>query len=169
MLDEEVEVAGPEGERPKAALDREVTKRRIRDGTRVVTFAVFAMVFFAAVIGNWQRTQDVDPMYVYDIVLRTAHFGGTYYQNGINDWGPGEPFLYSMVSHLTSHDAFWYGISFLVAVFAVILATAAARTAQVFGGNRDLAVAAGGVVFVHFTLSGSTYAGVIYVRNITTV
>src|SRR5262249_21886962 len=45
----------------------------------------------------------------------------------------------------------------------------AARTARVFGGNRDLAVAVGGVVFVHFTLSGSTYAGVIYVRNITTV
>ena len=37
-----------------------------------------------------------------------------------------------------------------------------------FGANRDLAVAVGAVVFVHFTLSRSDYAGVLYVRNITT-
>jgi len=38
----------------------------------------------------------------------------------------------------------------------------------VFGGNRPLALASGAVVFVHFTLSEADYAGVLYVRNITT-
>ena len=36
------------------------------------------------------------------------------------------------------------------------------------GANRNLAVAAAAVMFVHFTFSGADYAGVLYARNMTT-
>lgn len=143
-------------------------KQRVVSITRAITFAAFVTVFAAAVVGNWLRVQNVDPMYAYDMVLRTMHFGGTYYQNAINDWGPGEPFVYSVVAHLFSRDAFWYGISLVVAIFALIAAAAAARTAQLFGAHRDVAVAAGVVVFVHLTLTNAPYAGQFYIRNLTT-
>jgi hypothetical protein len=177
MLDEEVgaptETATETQPKPETApveppRASATGKRRIADITRAITFATFVVVFFAAVIGNWLRVQNVDPMYAYDIVLRTMHFGGTYYQNSINDWGPGEPYLYSVVAHVFSRDAFWYGISLVVAIFALITAAAAARTAQLFGAQRDVAVAAGVVVFVHLTLTNAPYAGQFYVRNLTT-
>ncbi len=181
MLDEEVNVppaaeadadAEPKEETDEttsASLEsRAHTRQRVATITRAITFAAFVTVFFAAVIGNWLRVQNVDPEYTYDMVLRTMHFGGTYYQNAINDWGPGEPYVYSVVAHLFSHDAFWYGISLVVAIFALITAAAAARTAQLFGAHRDVAVAAGVVVFIHLTLSNAPYAGQFYIRNLTT-
>ncbi len=178
MLDEEVDVppaddAGAEPnpqttETPPPGPESAHGKQRVASLTRAITFAAFVTVFAAAVIGNWQRVQNVDPMYTYDMVLRTMHFGGTYYQNAINDWGPGEPYVYSVVAHLFSRDAFWYGISLVVAIFSLITAAAAARTAQLFGAHRDVAIAAGVVVFVHLTLSSAPYAGQFYIRNLTT-
>ncbi len=176
MLDEETEAtaaadAEPETEETAPARSPEArarSKQHIVSLTRAITFAAFVTVFAASVIGNWLRVQNVDPMYAYDVVLRTMHFGGTYYQNSINDWGPGEPYLYSVVAHVFSRDAFWYGISLLVAIFALITAAAAGRTAQLFGAHRDVAVAAGVVVFVHLTLTNAPYAGQFYVRNLTT-
>jgi len=169
MLDEDVEAPDTAPEPAPMRAPRALVNRRIADVTRALTFASFAVVFAASVIGNWQRAQNVDPEYAYDIVLRTMHFGGTYYQNSINDWGPGEPFLYSVVAHVFSRDAFWYGICLVIAIFAIITGAAAARTAQVFGAHRDVAVAAGAVVFVHLALSNAPYAGQFYVRNLTTV
>jgi hypothetical protein len=172
MLDEDVEVAEPteEPEGPPEGRKRTNEERHRLAAVyfHAITIAVFVILFLAAVVGNWQRSQNVDPLFAYDMVLRTMHFGGTYYQNAINDWGPGEPYLYSVAAHLLSRDAFWYGISFYIACFGAILAFAAARTAKFFGANRDVALMVAIVVFFHFTLSNSDYAGVFYVRNLTT-
>jgi hypothetical protein len=45
----------------------------------------------------------------------------------------------------------------------------AARTARFAGAAREVGIAVGVVVFVHFTISRSNYAGVLYIRNMTTV
>jgi hypothetical protein len=134
---------------------------------RIATFAIFAVVFAAAVVGNWLRAQNVDPQYAYDMVLRAARFGGTYYDNAIHNKGPLETFTYDVARWASSHNSFWYVISLFIALSALIIGIAAARTAQSFGANVDVAVAAAAVVFVHFTLSPSDYAGVLYARNMT--
>ena len=148
--------------------DYDQIERRVGDAVWVVTIATFAVVFGAAVIGNWQRSQNVDPMYAYDILLRTLRYGGTYYQNGIHNKGPLEIFTFQAASWITSRDGFWYGISFFIAVGATVIGFAAARTAQAFKGSREIAIAAAAVVFVHLTLGPSDYAGVLYARNMTT-
>ena len=84
-------------------FDTAAVKRTIADATRVVTFASFVVVFAAAVIGNWQRSQNVDPEYTYDIVLRTIRFGGTYYENGIHNKGPLETFVYQAATWISTH------------------------------------------------------------------
>jgi hypothetical protein len=122
----------------------------------------------AATFGNVQRVADVDPQYTRDLVERTIRYGGTYYENGIHNKGPLEPFVYHVAAWLTSWDGYWYTISAFVAGIALVLAFAAGRCARFTGGNAPLGVAAGAVVFVHFTLSGSDYAGVLYSRNLTT-
>jgi hypothetical protein len=169
MLDEAVDVEPDEDEDDeRPPRDWEPLKRGVADLTRIATFAFFVVLFAAAVVGNWLRAQNVDPEYAYDIVLRTIRFGGTYYENGIHNKGPLEPLVYQSASWITSRDGFWYAISLYIAIAALILGFAAFRTTRVFGGNRDLAVAAGAVVFVHFTFAPSDYAGVLYARNMTT-
>src|SRR5207302_3047315 len=69
---------------------------------------------------------------------------------------------------ISSHDSFWYTISLFIAIAAVVIGAAAARTAQTFGADRDLGIAVAAVVFVHFALGPSDYAGVLYARNMTT-
>ncbi len=171
MLDEDVNKDAElseldEDERPPR--DYTALKRTIGDTARVVTFASFVVVFVAAVIGNWQRSQNVDPEYAYDIALRTIRFGGTYYENGIHNKGPLEIFVYQAASWISSHNSFWYAISLFIAIGALIIGWAAARTAQAYGGNRDLGIAAAAVVFIHFAMGPSDYAGVMYARNMTT-
>lgn len=173
LLDEDVETddAGDESELDEAAApprDRTRLKEQLKTGTWLITIATFVVVFAAGVIGNWQRSQNVDPEYTYDIVLRTIHFGGAYYENGIVNKGPIDPFLYQAASWITSRDGFWYGISFFIAIAALIVAIAAARTVQAFGGHRDLGIAAGAIVFVHLVFGRSDYSGVLYPRNETT-
>lgn len=138
------------------------------DATRALTFAAFVVVAAGAVIGNWLRAQNVDPEYMYDLVHRTIRYGGTYYENGIHDKGPLEPLVYHAAAWITSPDGFWYAISLFIAIAAVILGCAAARTARSMGASRNLAVAVTVVMFVHFTLSHADYAGVLYARNMTT-
>jgi hypothetical protein len=168
MLEEDLELPELDQDEGPRRFDRAAVKRTIADATRVVTFASFVVVFAAAVIGNWQRSQNVDPEYTYDIVLRTIRFGGTYYENGIHNKGPLETFVYQAATWISTHDSFWYAISLFIAIAALIIGTAAARTAQSFGANRDLGIAAAVVVFVHFALGPSDYAGVLYARNMTT-
>src|SRR4051794_16641849 len=172
VLDEDVVVDDPGVELPeveaKPPRDYDQIERRVGDVVWVVTIATFATVFAAAAIGNWRRSQNVDPMYAYDILLRTLRYGGTYYQNGIHNKGPLEIFVFQAASWITSHDGFWYGISFFIAVGAAIIGFAAARTAQAFRGSKEIAIAAAAVVFVHLTIGPSDYAGVLYARNMTT-
>jgi hypothetical protein len=56
-----------------------------------------------------------------------------------------------------------------VTLTSLVLAYAAARTARFAGATREIGIAAGAVVFVHFTISRSNYAGVLYIRNMTTL
>jgi hypothetical protein len=141
---------------------------RLPDVTRAVTFAVFALVFASAVVGNWLRAQNVDPQYMYDLIQRTIKYGGSYYASGIHDKGPLEPIVFHAAAWITSPDGFWYGISLFIAIAGLILGAAGARTARSAGANRDLAVAVAAVMFIHFVMSRADYAGVLYARNMTT-
>ena len=137
MLDEDVVVDDPGAEVPEAETktprDYDQIERRVSDAVWVVTIATFAVVFAAAVIGNWQRSQNVDPMYAYDIMLRTMRLRRHLLPKRNHDKGPLEIFAFQAASWITSRDGFWYGISFFIAVGATIIGFAAARTAQAFG------------------------------------
>src|SRR5207253_767634 len=114
MLDEDVAADAPvddidEDTRPRR--DYTWTKRAAENAVGLATFATFIVVFAAAVVGNWQRSQNVDPEYTADIVFRTIRFGGAYYENGIHNKGPIEPFVFQVASWITTRDGFWYGIS----------------------------------------------------------
>ena len=52
----------------------------------------------ATVAGNWLRVQNVDPQFAMVLVQRTMHFGGTFYDNAVQDHGPLEPFLYDVAA-----------------------------------------------------------------------
>ena len=88
----------------------------IARGTRWVTIAVFTMVGIAAGVGNEVRAQDVDPQFARVLVDRTIHFGGTFYQNGIHNKGPLEPFVYLVASWFTTSSGFWYAVSLFIAL-----------------------------------------------------
>ena len=60
-------------------------------------------------------------------------------------------------------------ISAIRHVAALALGYVAARRHAFTGATREVAMAAGAAVFVHFTISRSNYAGVFYIRNMTTV
>lgn len=154
--------AGAEPTAPEAPR-----RSMLADLTRAVTFASLLIVAASAIVGNWQRSQNVDPEYMYDLVQRTIKYGGTYYESGIHDKGPLEPIVYHAAAWITSPNGFWYGISFFIAIAAAILGGAAARTARTMGANRNLALAAAVAMFLHFTLSRVDYAGVLYARNMT--
>ena len=123
----------------------------------------------ATVAGNWLRVQNVDPQFAMVLVQRTMHFGGTFYDNAVQDHGPLEPFLYDVAARVGGPNGAWYVISAYVTLAALALGYVAARTARFTGATREVAMAAGAAVFVHFTISRSNYAGVFYIRNMTTV
>lgn len=127
-------------------------------------FVVAAMVV-AAFFHNEFRSQNWDPMQTRVYVLRTIHFGGTFYENGLVNKGPVEPMVYRLAAAVTSYDGFWYAISAIIIVISGILAWAAGKTAQVLGGHRLLGVAIGIGVFFHFALGKADYAGALYSRN----
>ncbi|MFM7756859.1 MAG: hypothetical protein ACKO84_08895, partial [Actinomycetota bacterium] len=102
------------------------------------------------------------------IVERAAAFGGTYYQNGIHNKGPLETAVYDSVRLFTSYEGYWFGISVYVIMAAGLVGLAAWAVARSVGGSRSLAAVAASLVIVHFTVSTSDYAGVLYSRNITT-
>ena len=127
-------------------------------------FLVGAMVV-AAFFHNEFRAQNWDPMQTRVYVDRTIRFGGTFYENGLVNKGPFEPFVYRVAAAITSYDGFWFAISALILVVSGVLAWAASRTAQFFGAHRMLGIAAGIAVFFHFALGKADYAGVLYARN----
>ncbi|MEO6123436.1 MAG: hypothetical protein ABIR32_06970 [Ilumatobacteraceae bacterium] len=127
-------------------------------------FVVGAMVV-AAFFHNEFRSQNWDPMQTRVYVLRTIHFGGTFYENGLVNKGPVEPLVYRLAAAVTPYDGFWYAISAIIIVVSGILAWAAGKTAFVLGGHRLLGVAIGIGVFFHFALGNADYAGALYSRN----
>lgn len=146
---------------------RPVTERRPVAMSTALAFGSAAIGVFIAWVGLETRSQDFDPQYVRTIVERAAAFGGTYYQNGIHNKGPLETAVYDSVRLFTSYEGYWFGISVYVIIAAGLVGLAAWAVARSVGGSRSLAAVAASLVIVHFTVSTSDYAGVLYSRNIT--
>lgn len=136
--------------------------------TNALAASVATLGVFVTWVGLEYRTQDFDPQYTRTIVERAATYGGTYYQNGIHNKGPLETALYDSVRLFTSYDSFWLGISVYVILIAALLGATAGLVARTLGASRLVTVTAASFVMLHFTLSSSDYAGVLYSRNITT-
>ena len=130
--------------------------------------SAFVIIGLGALVSLEHRSQDFDPQYTRTIVERAAKFGGTYYQNGIHNKGPLETALYDSVRLFTSNGSYWFGISLYVLLIAALLSISVAGIARISGGSRTIALSAAVLVFFHFSISSSDYAGVIYSRNMTT-
>ena len=130
--------------------------------------SAFVVIGLGALISLEQRSQDFDPQYTRTIIERAAKFGGTYYQTGIHNKGPLETALYDSARLLTTNGSYWFGISLYVLLIATLLSIAVAAVARISGGSRTIALSAAVLVFLHFSISSSDYAGVIYSRNMTT-
>ncbi len=126
---------------------------------------VTAVIGWFAIEG---RSQDYDPQYARTIVERAARFGGTYYENGIHNKGPIETIVYDAARILTSYDTYWFAVAFVVLVVALTLGLAARTTARLFGATPTAMAVAATLTTLHFLVSSSDYAGVVYSRNITT-
>lgn len=138
---------------------------------RALPLAAAGAAATVLVVAAWcwieQRAPDFDPQYARDIVERSLRFGGTYYENGIHNKGPLEPFLYEVATWFTSDEGYWFGISAMIVAASALLGYVAAHVVRLLDGPRWLGIAAGAAVYVHLTLSGADYAGVLYSRNMT--
>src|SRR6478736_228187 len=143
---------------------------RVERVFRRATVPVLIVVGIVVTIpGNWLRVQNVDPQFSMVLVQRTIRFGGTFFDNALQDHGPIEPFLYDIAARVGGRNGAWYVVSAMVTLVSLGLGYVAARTARFAGGTRDIGIAVGAAVFVHFTISRSNYAGVLYIRNMTTI
>ena len=145
---------------------RETRRPTLPDVIHWLTAFVLTIVAAVALIGNRITVAGNDAVFTKSLVDRAARFGGTYYQNGITPKGPLEDVAHDIANRVGGYDGHWYVISIMVAISAALIAAAAARTTIATGGNRQVALAIGAVVFVHFTLSDAPYAGLLYSRNI---
>ena len=150
--------------RPERRSDRRLTRRDV-PGAVLVSLGTAAVM--AAFFGNEVRSQDYDPQFARTIVERAGELGGTYYQNGIHNKGPFEMVVYDAARWFTSWGSYWFGISAFILVISGLLAVVVAVTARRVGAHPTMALAAAAGVGVHFALSTSDYAGVLYSRNIT--
>ncbi len=153
--------------RKRTASPAKVDRPVVRFST-ALAFSVATIGIFATWVGLENRSQDFDPQYTRTIVERAATFGGTYYQNGIHNKGPLETAVYDSARWFTTSDSFWFGISAYVIAIACLLGSTGWLVARVAGASRALAAAAASLIAIHFSLSSSDYAGVLYSRNITT-
>ena len=143
-----------------------VAARVIRRGSLPL---ILVVGFVTTVPGNWLRVQNVDPEFMMVLVQRTIHFGGTFYANAVQVHGPVEPFLYDIAARLGGRNGAWYVVSAMVTFAGIVLGYVAARTARSTGAVREIGVVVGAAVFAHFVISRSDYAGVLYIRNMTTL
>jgi hypothetical protein len=150
-----------------ATVELIVEKPRTRFSAAFAQSAL-AIIALGALITNELRSQDFDPQYTKTMIERAARFGGTYYQNGIHNKGPLETALYDSARIFTSQNSYWFGISFYVLAISLILSLAVASVARMVGSSKTVAFSAAVLVFLHFSVSSSDYAGVIYSRNMTT-
>lgn len=134
--------------------------------------SIAASLAAVGLFGTWvaleHRSQDFDPQYARTIIERAARFGGTYYENGIHNKGPLETVVYDSARLFTDFDTYWFGISTYVIAASTVLGLTAWMIARWFGASRRFAITVAALVVVHFSLSESDYAGVLYSRNITT-
>jgi hypothetical protein len=131
------------------------------------TVVTGSLLGLSSVFRNEFNTQDWDPQYMRDVVLRTMRFGGSYYENGIHNKGPLEPVLYHVAALVTGYESYWFAVSVMATISALCVSFAAARAFGVAWENKQLAIAAGFATFVQFTLTGADYAGKLYSRNMT--
>ena len=154
--------------RKTSAIDEVTTERPRTRLSAAFAQSALAIISLGALISVEHRSQDFDPQYTKTIIDRAAKFGGTYYQNGIHNKGPLETALYDSARLFTSHGSYWFGIAFYVLVISALLSVAVATVARISGATKTIALSAAVLVFLHFTISSSDYAGVIYSRNMTT-
>jgi hypothetical protein len=136
---------------------------------RLTLPALIVVGVVTTIPGNWLRVQNVDPQFSMVLVQRTIRYGGTFFDNALQDHGPIEPFLYDVAARVGGRNGAWYVVSAMVTCVSLALGYVAARTARFAGATRDIGIAVGAAVFVHFTISRSNYAGVLYIRNMTTI
>ncbi|MGQ0825111.1 MAG: hypothetical protein ACT4OX_08830 [Actinomycetota bacterium] len=136
------------------------------DPIRWLTGFVFALVGGITIIGNHAHAVGNDATFSQMLVNRALRFGGSYYENGIHPKGPLEEVAHDIARRIGGYNGHWYVISAMIAISALVLGYAAARTAMATGGNGYVGLAVGAAVFVHFTLSDAPYAGLFYARNI---
>lgn len=129
----------------------------------ITTVLVVAAFFFIQ-----GRAPDWDPQYARDIAERTMRYGGSYYENSVHNKGPLEPGLYQLAAMVSSFDSFWFAISAMVIGGSLLIGFACRRVVMLFDGEPWLGWAAVAIGFIHLTLSGADYAGVLYSRNMTT-
>jgi hypothetical protein len=144
---------------------------RTRWGDAAIRFATvvgLALVAVVPIVGNELRVQDVDAIYMRNLVERAGRYGGTYYENTIHNRGTFEPLLFDLARRVSSYDGYWFAVSFIVVVLAAILGFVAARTARCTGANRSIALGVAAAVYVQFALAGHGYSRVLYIRNVTT-
>ncbi len=151
-----------------ASIDETVLNKPTTRLSAAFAHSAISIVALGALIANEHRSQDFDPQYTRTIIERAAKFGGSYYQNGIHNKGPLETALYDSVRLFTSDGTYWFGVSLFVLMIATLLSTVVAAVARISGGSRTIALSASVLTFLHFTISSSDYAGVIYSRNMTT-
>src|SRR4051812_2909043 len=144
--------------------------QRVEHVLRRASLPVLIVVAIVTTVpGNWLRVQNVDPQFSMVLVQRMMHYGGTFFDNALQDHGPIEPFLYDVAARLGGRNGAWYVISAMVTMVSFGLGFVAERTARFAGAAREVGAAVGVAVFVHFTISRSNYAGVLYIRNMTTI
>src|SRR6478672_370026 len=98
-------------------------ERVLRRATLPVLIAIGVLV---TIPGNWLRVQNVDPQFSMVLVQRTLRFGGTFFDNALQDHGPVEPFLYDVAARLGGRNGAWYVISAMVTLVSLVLGYAAA-------------------------------------------
>ncbi len=139
---------------------------------RLLYFPTVIVLWLLAVVpvfGNEHRVQDVDPVFMRNLVERMARYGGTYYENAIHNRGTFEPFAYDVARRITSYDGYWFAISAMVAVIGGVVAFVAARTSRRLGANKTVALGVAVVVYLQMTMADYGWSRVLYIRNITTL
>jgi hypothetical protein len=132
-----------------------------------LTVVTGSLLGLSSVFRNEFNTQDWDPQFMRDIVLRTMRFGGSYYENGIHNKGPLEPVLYHLAALVTGYESYWFAVSVMATLSAICVAYCAARAFGLVLDNKQLMISTAFVTFVQFTLTGADYAGKLYSRNMT--
>ena len=121
----------------------------------------------AAVFGNEFRSRNFDPLYMRVLVDRALRFGGSYYENGIHNKGPLEPFVYEVAARIGGPDGSWLVLSIVIVLASGGVIAAAALSARAAGATGAVVIAVALGTAYHFLLSRADYAGSLYARQIT--